>query len=76
MSNLSIYQRPAARPHPPTHRSYTYKNWEAVHQGPEAAASLPGQVVLRKKGPARPTLQQLQSTMESMTIGPGGAQQQ
>lgn len=46
---------------------YTYKNWEAVHSGSEGPPELAA-VQLRKKTPARPTLQQLQSNLQAMGI--------
>lgn len=60
----------------PNFIGYTYKNWEAVHQaGSEPGASVAGQVAaLRRKAPARPSLHQLQSNMESMTIASGTGQ--
>uniref|UniRef100_A0A7S0R4E5 non-specific serine/threonine protein kinase n=1 Tax=Chlamydomonas leiostraca TaxID=1034604 RepID=A0A7S0R4E5_9CHLO len=48
---------------------YTYKNWEAV-QPSDAEV---GQVVLRKKGAARPSLAAVQNNLQQMGLGPGGS---
>jgi hypothetical protein len=54
---------------------YTYKNWEAVHSGGELPPELAA-VQMKKKTPARPTLQQLQSNLQAMGIGSEAQQQQ
>eukprot|EP00879_Flechtneria_rotunda_P010165 GHRR01010627.1.p1 GENE.GHRR01010627.1~~GHRR01010627.1.p1 ORF type:complete len:352 (+),score=113.37 GHRR01010627.1:3231-4286(+) len=54
---------------------YTYKNWEAVHSGGELPPGLAA-VQLKKKTPARPTLQQLQSNLQAMGLSSEQQQQQ
>jgi hypothetical protein len=54
---------------------YTYKNWEAVHSGGELPPELAA-VQMKRKTPARPTLQQLQSNLQAMGIGSEAQQQQ
>jgi serine/threonine kinase 38 len=59
----------------PNFIGYTYKNWEAVHSGGEVPPELAA-VQLKRKTPARPTLQQLQSNLQAMGISEQQQQQQ
>eukprot|EP00891_Asterochloris_glomerata_P007714 jgi/Astpho2/7714/fgenesh1_pm.00115_%23_33_t len=57
----------------PTFVGYTYKNWEAVHP---AANDDSGVVQIRKKASSRPSVGQLQSTFDQMSLNGGSTARQ
>ena len=79
MAMSSPSQNPARKPWAqadPNFIGYTYKNWEAVHVAAEGQGGSKGVVALKKKAPARPSLQQVQSNLQAMGLTQQQQQQQ